>query len=227
MLQNQRPKKTLYRIDFNGNLYRIILDGLAQKVMNFDVFQSSDLDFVACKNLPCQILCLWKVLDFVDSRILAGRAEFDLVIGPFGTWPWGPLQNRGAQQGPPNCKGDVFIGSRDANQKLCQWCQKGVNSKLEFYPEHAIMKRQNQMVAYSVEGIWWGAYVDWIVCMHVYQKHQRNTNIRLPQQDWRFKCWNAYDSPSSCSIKLQSRSSWSLLPSFTCFRYRDVGWDDR
>ena len=106
MLQNQRLKKTLYRIDFNGNLYRIILDGLAQKVMNFDVFQSSDLDFVACKNLPCQTLCLWKVLDFVESRILAGRAEFDLVIGPFGTWPWGPLQNRGAQQGPPNCKGD-------------------------------------------------------------------------------------------------------------------------
>ena len=105
MLQNQRLKKTLYRIDFNGNLYRIILDGLAQKVMNFDVFQSSDLDFVACKNLPCQILCLWKVLDFVDSRIWAGRAGFDLVIGPFGTWPWGPLQNRGAQQGPPNCKG--------------------------------------------------------------------------------------------------------------------------
>ena len=58
MLQNQRPKKTLYRIDFNGNLYRIILDVLAQKVMNLDVFQSSDLDFVACKNLACQILCL-------------------------------------------------------------------------------------------------------------------------------------------------------------------------
>ena len=58
MLQNQRLKKTLYRIDFNGNLYRIILDGLAQKVMNFDVFQSSDLDSVACKNLPCQTLCL-------------------------------------------------------------------------------------------------------------------------------------------------------------------------
>ena len=108
MLQNQRLKKTLYRIDFNGNLYRIILDGLAQKVMNFDVFQSSDLDFVACKNLPCQTLCLWKVLGFVESRILAGRAEFDLVIGPFGTWPWGPLQNRGAQQGPPNCKGDII-----------------------------------------------------------------------------------------------------------------------
>ena len=108
MLQNQRLKKTLYRIDFNGNLYRIILDGLAQKVMNFDVFQSSDLDFVACKNLPCQILFLWKVLDFVESRILAGRAGFDLVIGPFGTWPWGPLQNRGAQQGPPNCKGDFW-----------------------------------------------------------------------------------------------------------------------
>ena len=31
MLQNQRPKKTLYRIDFNGNLYGIILDGLAPK----------------------------------------------------------------------------------------------------------------------------------------------------------------------------------------------------
>ena len=58
MLQNQRLKKTLYRIDFNGNLYRIILDGLAQKVMNFDVFPSSDLDFVAGKNLPCQILFL-------------------------------------------------------------------------------------------------------------------------------------------------------------------------
>ena len=113
ILQNQRLKKTLYRIDFNGNLYRIILDGLAQKVMNFDVFQSSDLDFVACKNLPCQTLCLWKVLDFVESRILAGRAEFDLVIGPFGTWPWGPLQNRGAQQGPPNYKEDLIFSNHD------------------------------------------------------------------------------------------------------------------
>ena len=31
ILQNQRLKKPLYRIDFNGNFYRIILDGLAPK----------------------------------------------------------------------------------------------------------------------------------------------------------------------------------------------------
>ena len=123
MLQNQKLKKTLYRIDFNGNLYRIILDGLAQKVMNFNIFQSSDLDFVACKNLPCQILLLWKVLDFVECRILAGRAQFDLVLGPFGTWPWGPLQNQGAQQGPPNCKGDNII------QYMFFWtCSHGFDS---------------------------------------------------------------------------------------------------
>ena len=107
MLQNQRLKKTPYRIDFTGNLYRITLDGLAPKwwaLMSSKVLP----DFVACKNLPCQILFLWKVLDFVERRILAWRAEFDLVIGPFGTWPWGPLQNRGVQQGPPNFKEDYI-----------------------------------------------------------------------------------------------------------------------
>jgi len=44
-----------------------------------DTFSCEVIDFVEKMNLPCQIIFLWKVLDFVETNILVWRAEVDLV----------------------------------------------------------------------------------------------------------------------------------------------------
>ena len=81
MLQNQRQTKNLYRIDSNQNLYRIILEVFTKKrtICLLDTFSCEVIDFVEKMNLPCQIIFLWKVLDFVETNILVWRAEVDLV----------------------------------------------------------------------------------------------------------------------------------------------------
>ena len=60
-------------------------------------------------NLPCQIFLLCKVLDFVESKILAWRAEVDLVMIFFVPDLGALYRIGGSSTPPPNCKGNYIV----------------------------------------------------------------------------------------------------------------------
>ena len=110
MLQNQRQTKNLYRIDSNQNLYRIILAVFTKKKQHMFTWYFLMWGYWFCRKdeFALSVFFLWKVLDFVEANILVWRAEIDLVKKN-GTWPRGPLLDRGVQHLPPNCKGDIVV----------------------------------------------------------------------------------------------------------------------